>query len=102
MNLDTGEKYSYGRKYDRLPDFEYNGETYWPSGYRVVYHKGLLWYRVYSSGDSFIVSIDPDTANYQWIHKVDTYEKVNDINFYDDKMFVTDTGYNLFIYEEKN
>lgn len=101
VDLDTGEFYNYNRKYSRLPDFEYNGENHWPSGHRVVYHKGLLWYRVYSSGDSFIVAIDPDTANYQWIHKVDTYEKVNDIKFYDDKMFVTDTGYNLFIYEEK-
>ena len=101
VDLDNGEKYGYGRKYDRLPDFEYNGENHWPSGHRVVYHKGLLWYIVYSSGESFIIAIDPETANYQWIHKVDTYEKVMDIKFYDDKMFVTDTGYNLFIYEEE-
>ena len=101
VDLDTGEKYGYGRKYDRLPDFEYNGKNHWPSGHRVVYHKGLLWYRVYSSGESFIIAIDPETANYQWIHKVETYEKVMDIKFYDDKMFVTDTGYNLFIYEEE-
>ena len=101
VDLDNGEKYGYGRKYDRLPDFEYNGENHWPSGHRVVYHKGLLWYIVYSSGESFIIAIDPETANYQWIHKVDTYEKVMDIKFYDDKMFVTDTDYNLFIYEEE-
>jgi len=101
VDLDTGEKYGYGRKYDRLPDFQYNGKNHWPAGHRVVYHKGLLWYIVYSSGESFIIAIDPETANYQWIHKVDTYEKVMDIKFYDDKMFVTDTGYNLFIYEEE-
>ena len=101
VDLDTGEFYNYNRKYSRLPDFEYNGENHWPSGHRVVYHKGLLWYIVYSSGESFIIAIDPETANYQWIHKVETYEKVMDIKFYDDKMFVTDTGYNLFIYEEE-
>ena len=101
VDLDTGEKYGYGRKNDRLPDFEYNGKNYWPAGHRVVYHKGLLWYRVYSSGESFILAIDPETGEYKWIHKVDTYEKVMDIKFYDDKMFVTDTGYNLFIYEEE-
>ena len=101
VDLDTGEKYGYGRKYDRLPDFEYNGKNYWPAGHRVVYHKGLLWYRVYSSGESFILAIDPETGEYKWIHKVETYEKVMDIKFYDDKMFVTDTGYNLFIYEEE-
>ena len=92
VDLDTGEFYNYNRKYSRLPDFEYNGENHWPSGHRVVYHKGLLWYSVYSSGESFIIAIDPETANYQWIHKVETYEKVMDIKFYDDKMFVTDTG----------
>ena len=102
VNLDTGEKHGYGRKYDRLPDFEYNGETHWPSGHRVVYHKGLLWYRVYSSGESFILAIDPETGEYKWIHKVETYEKVMDIKFYDDKMFLLDSGNTLFIYVEES
>ena len=102
VNLDTGEKYGYGRKYDRLPDFEYNGETYWPAGYRVVYHKGLLWYEVFISGYAFILAIDPETGEYKWIHKVETYEKVMDIKFYDDKMFLLDSGNTLFIYEEEN
>ena len=100
VNLDTGEKYGYGRKYDRLPDFEYNGETYWPAGYRVVYHKGLLWYEVFISGYAFILGIDPETGEYKWIHKVETYERVMDIKFYDDKMFLLDSGNTLFIYEE--
>ena len=100
VDLDTGEFYNYNRKYSRLPDFEYNGKNHWPSGHRVVYHKGLLWYRVYSSGESFIIAIDPETANYQWIYKVETYEKVMDIKFYDDKMFLLDSGNTLFIYEE--
>ena len=100
VNLDNGEKYGYGRKYDRLPDFEYNGETYWPAGYRVVYHKGLLWYEVFISGYAFILAIDPETGEYKWIHKVETYERVMDIKFYDDKMFLLDSGNTLFIYEE--
>ena len=102
VNLDTGEKHGYGRKYDRLPDFEYNGETHWPSGHRVVYHKGLLWYEVFISGYAFILAIDPETGEYKWIHKVETYERVMDIKFYDDKMFLLDSGNTLFIYEEKN
>ena len=101
VDLDTGEFYNYNRKYSRLPDFEYNGETYWPAGYRVVYHKGLLWYEVFISGYAFILAIDLETGKYKWIHKVETYERVMDIKFYDDKMFVTDTDYNLFIYEEE-
>ena len=103
VDLDNGEKYGYGRKYDRLPDFEYNGENHWPSGHRVVYHKGLLWYDVHTSKHPFIIAIDPETATYQWIYEIkDTYEDIEEIRFYDNKMFVTDTGNNLFIYEEEN
>ena len=102
VDLDTGEKYGYGRKYDRLPDFEYNGENHWPSGHRVVYHKGLLWYDVHTSKHPFIIAIDPETGNYQWIHEITSSNRyIENIKFYDDKMFVTDTGYNLFIYEEE-
>ena len=102
VDLDTGEFYNYNRKYSRLPDFEYNGENHWPSGHRVVYHKGLLWYDVHTSKHPFIIAIDPETATYQWIYEIkDTYEDINEIRFYDNKMFVTDTGYNLFIYEEE-
>ena len=100
VDLDTGESYDYDREYAALPDFKYNEKNYLPAGHRVVYHKGLLWYSVYSSGESFIIAIDPETANYQWIHKVETYEKVMDIKFYDDKMFLLDSGNTLFIYEE--
>ena len=102
VDLDTGEFYNYNRKYSRLPDFEYNGENHWPSGHRVVYHKGLLWYDVYTSKHPFIIAIDPETATYQWIYEIkDTYEDIEEIRFYDNKMFVTDTGNNLFIYEEE-
>jgi len=70
VDLDNGEKYGYGRKYDRLPDFEYNGENHWPSGHRVVYHKGLLWYDVHTSKHPFIIAIDPETGNFKIIrHK---------------------------------
>ena len=102
IDLDTGECFFYNREYARLPDFEYNGETYYPSGHKVVYHNGLLWYDVYSSKHPFIIAIDPETATYQWIYEIkDTYEDIEEIRFYDNKMFVTDTGNNLFIYEEK-
>ena len=102
VDLDTGEKYGYGRKYDRLPDFEYNGENHWPSGHRVVYHKGLLWYDVHTSKHPFIIAIDPETGNYQWIHEITSSNRyIENIKFYDNRMFVTDTDYNLFIYEEE-
>ena len=102
VDLDTGEFYNYNRKYSRLPDFEYNGETYWPAGHRVVYHKGLLWYDVHTSKHPFIIAIDPETGNYQWIHEITSSNQyIENIKFYDNRMFVTDTDYNLFIYEEE-
>lgn len=102
VDLDNGETFDYGREYARLPDFEYEGKSYWASGYRVIYYEGLLWYAVYTSGYSFILAINPYDANYEWIHQVDTYEKVEKIQFHQDKMFVSDTGGNLFIYEKDN
>ena len=102
VDLDTGESYDYDREYAALPDFEYNGKNHWPSGHRVVYHKGLLWYDVHTSKHPFIIAIDPETGNYQWIHEITSSNRyIENIKFYDDKMFVTDTDYNLFIYEEE-
>ena len=101
INLDTGEESGYGWIHDRLPDFEYGDRSYWPAGHRVVYHNGFLWYLVYDAGDSFIIAINPETGDYEWIHKVDTYEKADEIQFYEDKMFVLDTGGYLHIYEKE-
>ena len=102
VDLDTGESYDYDREYAALPDFEYNGKNHWPSGHRVVYHKGLLWYDVHTSKHPFIIAIDPETGNYQWIHEITSSNQyIENIKFYDNRMFVTDTDYNLFIYEEE-
>ena len=102
VDLDTGESYDYDREYAALPDFEYNEKNHWPSGHRVVYHKGLLWYDVHTSKHPFIIAIDPETGNYQWIHEITSSNRyIENIKFYDDKMFVTDTDNNLFIYEEE-
>ena len=102
INLDTGEESGYGWIHNRLPDFEYGDRSYWPAGHRVVYHNGFLWYLVYDAGDSFIIAINPETGDYEWIHKVDTYEKADEIQFYEDKMFVLDTGGYLHIYEKED
>ena len=102
VDLDTGEFYNYNRKYSRLPDFEYNGENHWPSGHRVVYNKGLLWYDVHTSKHPFIIAIDPETGNYRWIHEItNSNGYIENIKFYDDKMFLLDSGNTLFIYEEE-
>lgn len=101
VNLDTGEESGYGWEYERLPDFIYNEKIFWPMGHRVIYHEGLLWYSVYSSGHSFLLAINPDNGNYEWIHHVDTYEKTEAPQFYENKMFLWDTGNTLHIYEKE-
>lgn len=101
VNLDTGEESGYGWEYERLPDFIYNEKIFWPMGHRVIYHEGLLWYSVYSSGHSFLLAINPENGNYEWIHHVDTYEKTEAPQFYEDKMFLWDTGNTLHIYEKE-
>lgn len=101
INLDTGEESGYGREYDKVPDFIYEGRTYWSDPYRVVYHNELLWCSVYSSGHSFLLAINPENGNYEWIHHVDTYEKTEAPQFYEDKMFLWDTGNTLHIYEKE-
>lgn len=101
INLDTGEESGYGWENHRLPDFTYKGKNYWPIGHKVVFHDGLLWYSVYSSGDSFLIAINPQNGNYEWIHYVDTNEKTDAPQFYGDKMFLRDTGNVLHIYEKE-
>lgn len=101
INLDTGEESGYGWENHRLPDFTYKGKNYWPIGHKVVFHDGLLWYSVYSSGDSFLIAINPQNGNYEWIHYVDTNEKTDAPQFDEDKMFLWDTGNILHVYEKE-
>ena len=102
LNLDTGEALMKSIYHDNhLPDIKYNGETYRAHGHNVVHHEGLLWYAVYSSGHSFILAINPHDGHYEWVHHVETNEKVMDIYFYKDKMFLQDSGSTLHIYEKE-
>lgn len=101
INLDTGEESGYGWEKDRLPDFSFDGQEHWPIGHDVVYHGGLLWYSVYDSGESFLIAVNPENGNYEWIHHVDTNEKTYSPQFYEDRMFLWDTGNILHIYEKE-
>lgn len=103
VNLDNGEESGYGwGEYHKLPNFTYNGKDYWATGHRVVYHDGLLWYSVYSSGDSFLIAINPENGNYEWIHYVDTIGKTDEPQFFGDYMFLYDTEHTLHIYQKES
>lgn len=100
LNLETGRESGYGWEHHRLPDIEWNGRTYWAIGHEVIYHGGLLWYSVFASGHSFLLAINPHDGHYEWIHLVETNEKTDSPRFYDNKMFLLDTGGTLHIYEK--
>lgn len=103
VNLDNGEESGFGwGEYHKLPNFTYNGKDYWATGHRVVYHDGLLWYSVYSSGDSFLIAINPENGNYEWIHYVDTIGKTDEPQFFGNYMFLYDTEHTLHIYQKES
>jgi hypothetical protein len=100
INLDNGIHSGYGWEYNGFPDFEYNGENYGAVGYGVVHHEGLLWYAVYSSGQSFIIAINPHDGYYEWILHIEKAHKIDKLKFHKNRMYVRDAENNLFIYEK--
>ncbi|CAM3168498.1 hypothetical protein [Flavobacterium frigoris] len=100
INLDTGEMYDYDRENSRLPNFDYNGVNYWPSGHRVIYNEGLLWYAVYDSGQSFIIAINPQDGHYEWILNIKEANSIDDLKFHKNRMYIRDVNNNLFVYEK--
>jgi hypothetical protein len=100
INLDTGIRSGYGWEYNGFPDFEYNGEKYSAVGYGVVHHEGLLWYAVYSSGQSFIIAINPHDGCYEWILNVKDANMIDDLKFHNNRMYIRDVDNNLFVYEK--
>jgi hypothetical protein len=100
INLDTGMRSGYGWEYNGFPDFQFNGENYGAVGYGVVHHEGLLWYAVYSSGQSFIIAINPHDGFYEWILNIKEANKIDDLKFHNNRMYIRDVDNNLFVYEK--
>lgn len=102
LNLETGVRSEIypateGRMHDIVLDEDI---ILWPSGHKVVYHEGLLWYSIYSSGYSYLLAINPYDGHYEWVHEVITHEKTDSPVFYKDKMYIWDTGGVLHVYEK--
>lgn len=101
INLDTGIISDYdGWKYGALPDIRYKEKNYTAFGYEVVFHEGLLWYRVFASGESFIIAINPHDGYYEWVHHLEGADKIDSIKFYENRMYLLDNSGVLFVYEK--
>lgn len=61
---------------------------------------GLLWCTLQTSGYSFIAALEPESGNLEWLQNVPTSNFINAPRFYRNKMYVLDTGGDLFIYKK--
>lgn len=101
IDLKTGESLHTDKRFHRLPEMPYYNDLHISTAIDgMVYHDGLLWARIYSNGYSFIVAINPFDYHYEWIHRVETKEKVMDIRFHDNRMYLHTSGSELYIYEK--
>lgn len=101
VDLKTGLVLNADGKPYHLSDLPPVGEIHIsPYGKKLIYHNDSLWYLVHSNGYSFVVKINPDTFEYEWIHKVDTSNEIVDIKFYKERMYLRDIGNTLHIYDK--
>lgn len=101
IDLNTGASLHADKRFHRLPEMPYYNNIHISTATNeMVYYDNLLWARIYSNGYSFVVAIHPDTYQYEWIHRVETTEKVMSIQFYNDRMYLHTSGSELFIYEK--
>ena len=75
-------------------------KDYTAFGYEVIYNEGLLWYRVYASGKSFIIAINPHDGYYEWIHYIKESNKIDSVKFHKGRMYLRDINGTLFVYEK--
>lgn len=101
IDLKTGESLHSDKRFHLLPEMPYYNDLHISTATNgMVYHDGLLWARIYSNGYSFIVAINPYDYHYEWIHRVETKEKVMNIRFHDNRMYLHTSGSELYIYEK--
>lgn len=101
IDLHTGASMHEDKRFHRLPEMPYYNNIHISTATnKIVYHDDLLWGLIYSNGYSFVVAIHPDTYQYEWIHRVETTEKVMSIQFFNERMYLNTSGSELFIYEK--
>lgn len=102
IDLKTGESLHPDKRFHRLSEMPYYNDIHISTNTDgIVYYDGLLWARIYSNGYSFIVAINPYDYHYEWIHRVETKEKLMGIKFYDNRMYLNTSGSELYIYEKE-
>lgn len=83
----------------RIEDAIYEEKRYNAIMNKATFHNGHVFHGLRFEGGQYAVgAIDTKTGNREWVSLLSVY-MVEKIQFHKDKMFISDTGGNLFIYE---
>jgi hypothetical protein len=84
----------------KMEDIEWAGQKLVFQGSQLEFFKNLLWCPVQTSGHNFICAVDPESGETKWIHNINAPHFINLPKFYNDKMYVLDTGGNLYFFSQ--
>ncbi|MFK8299069.1 hypothetical protein ACI76O_11865 [Capnocytophaga cynodegmi] len=97
IDLEKGELINFVRIENAL----LNGKEYNAIMNKASYKDGFVFHGLRLEGGQYAVgAINTKTGNREWISLL-SFNMVEKIEFHDDKMFISDTGGNLFIYQRE-
>lgn len=85
----------------KLDDFEFRGHKLQFDGYGRLYHEGLIWCCIQTSGYHFVAALYPENGEVVWLENVNTPHSIKSPVFYEDRMYILDSGGTLHIYEKE-
>ena len=89
-------------KFIRIENAVYQGKEYNAIMDSPKFHEGYVFHGVRLEGGYYAISaLDAQTGKRMWIDLLGTY-MVEKIEFYENKMFVSDSGGSLYIYEKED
>lgn len=95
IDLEKGELINFVR----IEDAIYEEKRYNAIMNKATFHNGHVFHGLRFEGGQYAVgAIDTKTGNREWMSLLSVY-MVEKIQFHQDKIFISDTGGNLFIYE---
>lgn len=96
MDLDTGRiKIS-----KKIENILFASKEFIFQGHSPQIFNGSLWCPVQTNGYNFVTALNPDSGVLEWWQNVATPHFINTPTFYKSKMYILDTGGNLFIYSK--
>lgn len=96
IDLEKGELINF----IRIEDAIYEGKSYNATMNKATFHNGYVFHGLRLEGGQYAVgAINTQTGKREWLSLL-RVNMVDKIQFHQDKMFVSDSGGNLFVYEK--